>query len=186
MTAAFADGFGDAGLAVAKFTREAAIGLGLFERREVFTLQVFDQRDFERFRIAELAADDRDLVQPNPLRGAPAPLAGDQLEIRRPVGARPHQERLDDALLADRLREPVEFGLGEHSARLKRRGPDRLDRHRTRAARIAARRARAAGIARLTKERGEATPEGWPLRAWARCVAHAAALRRSISAASRV
>ena len=38
---------------------------------------------------AERADDDRDLVQPGPLRGPPAPLAGDQLEgqlFSRPSG----------------------------------------------------------------------------------------------------
>ncbi len=186
VAAALADGFGNAGLAVAEFAREASIGLGLFERREVFALQVFDQRDFERFRIAELPDDDRDLVQPNSLRGAPAALAGDQLEIRRPVGDRPHEQGLDDTFLADRLGEPVQLGLGEHPARLQRRGPDRLDWHRVRPARIAARRARAAGVARFAKKRGEAAPEGRPLRPRARSVAHAVAPCRNISAARRV
>src|SRR6266851_10042962 len=74
MAAALADGFGNAGLAVAEFAGEAAIGLGLFERREVFALQILDKRDFERFRIAELPDDDWDLVQANPLRGAPSAL----------------------------------------------------------------------------------------------------------------
>ena len=96
-------------------------------------------------------------MQPDPLRRSPAPLAGDQLEILRRVGDRPHQERLDDALLADRLREAVEFGLGEMAARLKRRGPDRLDRHRARAAEVAP-----DARATLAEQRREAAPEGRP------------------------
>ena len=83
VAAALADRFGEARLAAAEFARQAAIGFGLLERRQILALQVLDQRDLERLGIAERAAR-RPAPRAAPaLRRPPAPLAGDQLEIRR-------------------------------------------------------------------------------------------------------
>ncbi len=66
----------------AELGQQPAVGLGLFERRQILALQVFDECYLERLGIGERADDDRHLVQSDPLRGAPAALAGDQLEGR--------------------------------------------------------------------------------------------------------
>ncbi len=65
------------------------------------------------------------------LRGAPPPLAGDQLEGSFLRGEGPHQQGLQDAFLADRLGESVELGLGKAPPRLECPGTDQLDRNTT-------------------------------------------------------
>ena len=100
----------------------------LFERIEIGALHVLDDRELERFAVADVEHDDRHFVQAGALRRAPAPFAGDDLEV---VGAaRAHHDRLDDAALADRMRELVQLGVGEQLARIARIGVDELDRHR--------------------------------------------------------
>ena len=70
-------------------------------------------------------------MQSGTLRRSPAPFARDQLEFRPGVAGisndiinqivdRPHQERLDDALFADRLHEAVELGFDKAPPRLER------------------------------------------------------------------
>ena len=105
MAAALAERLGEIGLAAAEFAHQPAVGLGFFQRRQILALQVFDEGDFQRLQIAERPDDDRHPVQPGALRRAPAPLAGNQLEIGSRITDRvldrPHQQGLDDALFAD-------------------------------------------------------------------------------------
>src|SRR5215467_7290819 len=129
MAAALADGFGETGLRAAELRDQPAVSLSLFQRRQVFALQVFNERDFQHLGISEHADDDRDFVHPDPLRRAPASLTGNQLEGSLLAAQRPDQQGLEDALLADRLRERVELGIGKATSRLERRRPDELDRH---------------------------------------------------------
>ena len=68
-------------------------------------------------------------MEADALRRPPAALPGNQLEIGLLAGERPHQQRLENALLADRLGKGVELGLGEAPPRLECPGPDQLDRH---------------------------------------------------------
>ena len=63
--------------------------------------------------------------QPGEPRGAPAPLARDELEAA--VAAWPHEDRLEDAVLADRGREVLEGLLVEVQARLVGVGVDAVD-----------------------------------------------------------
>jgi hypothetical protein len=124
---------GEARLAAAEFAHQPAVGLGLFQCRQIGALQILDQRDLENPGIAEVADNDRDLVQPDALRRAPAPFAGDQFVfgVAVPFGPlyRAHQQRLHDALAANQLRQPLQFVVDEMTARLERRGSDRLDWH---------------------------------------------------------
>ena len=53
MAAALADGLGEARLGAAEFGHEPLVGLGLFERRQILALQIFDERDFERLGIGK-------------------------------------------------------------------------------------------------------------------------------------
>src|SRR5215472_7351362 len=179
MAAALANRLGEVSLAAAKFLHQPAIGLRFLERRQVLTLQVLDQRDFERFGIGDRANDDRDLVQSEALCGAPPPLTGDKLEVHLLAGQRPHEQWLQDALLANRLGERFELGLGEPPPRLKYSRPDQLDRNAT-----LPRGVDGCDAVRLTEQRREAAAELTPCRA----LAHRAAVpvRRNTSATSRI
>ena len=53
------------------------------DRIEVGALHVLDDGEFERLHVGRIDDGDRHLVQAGALRRAPAPLAGDDLEIRR-------------------------------------------------------------------------------------------------------
>ena len=66
--------------------------------------------------VGRFDEDDRDVVQPGALRRAPAPLAGDDLEGVGGAAHGAHDDRLDDAALADRGRELVELGVGKNCA----------------------------------------------------------------------
>ena len=77
MAPAFADHAGDVAVRIAIIGAELGVSGGFFERVEVRPLHVFDDGDLERFAVASLDDNDRDLVQPCPLRGPPAALAGD-------------------------------------------------------------------------------------------------------------
>ena len=57
--------------------------------------------------------DDRNFVQAGALRRAPAPLAGDDLVIVRYPAQRAHDDRLNDAALAQRSRKLFKLGVGE-------------------------------------------------------------------------
>jgi hypothetical protein len=143
MAAALADCLGDLSLAVPELLHQAAVGLRLLERGQILALQILDERDLQDLGIAKRPDDDRHFVQSGALRRAPPPLAGDQLEFRSggagigdeiidQIVDRPHQERLDDPLLADRLHKTVEFGFDKAPPRLERRRTDCLDRDRAR------------------------------------------------------
>src|SRR5438270_11606097 len=185
MAAALADRLGDVALAMPELLYQTAVGLRLLERCQILPLEILDERDLQDLGIAQRPDDDRPLVQSGTLRRSPAPFAGDQLEFRPGVARisndiinqivdRTHQERLDDALFADRLHEAIELGFGKAPPRLERRRADCLDRHRARRP-WPGQDARAA----LAKECRQTAPELRPLRPIADAPAHAAAPRRS-------
>jgi hypothetical protein len=60
----------------------------------------------------------RNRSQAGPLRRAPAPFAGDDLELVGLVRRGTHQDRLQHALIADRSRQGFQIGLVEMTARL--------------------------------------------------------------------
>ncbi len=106
----------DGGALAAKAVREILLGqamlldqppiaLGLLERSEILTLQVLDERDRKGRRFAQILDQRRDFVEPGPLGGSPTALSRDQ---RVPVPGTTQQNRLENTLLADRLRELLE------------------------------------------------------------------------------
>src|SRR5665213_2932985 len=100
---------------------------GLFDDREVLARHVLDERQLERAGSVERVIDQRrDRREPGDLRGAPAPLAGDDLEPDRHAWT--NDDRLQHSTLADRTGEEVERGLVEMLARLRRVRVDVLDR----------------------------------------------------------
>ena len=135
MASALADDLGDVFLRVTVFVGEREIAARFLQRIEIAALDVLDDRQFERFGVADVEHDDRNFMQARALRRAPAPLAGDDLVV---VGAaRPHHDRLDDAALADRVGELRKLGIGKQFARIARIGAHELDRHLALAARAA-------------------------------------------------
>ena len=77
-------------------------GICFLERRQVFPLQVLDERQLHDFRVVRFTDDDRDLAKPDLDCRVIAPLAGDDLI---PPGPGPDDERFDDSLLGDRGHE---------------------------------------------------------------------------------
>ena len=124
--AGFADAAGDFILLEREFLGEADVAGGFFHRVEVFALEVLDERHFEHIAVGRLAFDDRHGGEAEFAGGAPAAFAGDEFEF---AIHRADDERLDDAVLADRLDEVVERGFAELGARLQRAGNHHVERH---------------------------------------------------------
>ena len=150
VAAALADDLGDVFLAAFEFVRERVIALRLFHRVEVFALDVFDDRDFERFGLRDVEGNDRHFVQAGELGGAPAAFAGDDLKAIRRALHRAHHDRLDDAVLLDGGGELSEFGIGKCPARVARIRFQKFDRHLALAARPVDMRGLAADISDQT------------------------------------
>src|SRR5258708_24701237 len=129
MAAALADRLGERFLGVREFLHQPAIAFRLLERGEVLALDVFDESDFEGGAVVELLDDDRDLVELRQLRGAPAPLAGDDLIAVRGTADRAYEQRLKDAFRADRVGQGAQRVVVEAMARLKPSGAQETDRH---------------------------------------------------------
>ena len=85
-------------LAEAELVDELSVGFRRLERIEILALQVLDQRELELVAIGELAHDCRDAFEAGGLRGPEPALAGDELVAVDRLG---HEDRLDDAVLAD-------------------------------------------------------------------------------------
>ena len=134
MAAALADDAGDVAVRIAVVRAELGVARGFLERVEIGALDILDDGDFERFAVAGLDDDDRDIVAPRPLRRPPAALAGDDLVGVGDAGNWADDDRLDDPALLDRGGELVEFGVVEPLARVARIGPQELDRQPSRAA----------------------------------------------------
>jgi hypothetical protein len=126
MAAALADHLAEIGLRVAVLVDQLLIARRLLDRIEVGALDVLDDRQFERDAIADLAMM-TGTRSGRPLRRPPAPLAGDDFITAR-FARRPHHDRLDDAMLADRLGEIAQILLGEAAPRIARIGIDDIDR----------------------------------------------------------
>jgi hypothetical protein len=124
--AGFADAAGDFILFEREFPGEADVAGGFFHRVEVFALEILDERHFQHIAVGRLAFDDRDGGESEFAGGAPAAFAGDEFEF---AIHRADDQRLDDAVLADRLDEVIERGFAELDARLQRAGNDHAVRH---------------------------------------------------------
>ena len=98
------------------------IASGLFDRREVRALQVFNERQLHRLFVVGLDDDDGHLAEPRHARSAPSSLARDDLIV---AGVqKPDSQRLDDAVLPDGIGKGSQLLLVEALARLE---PVRLD-----------------------------------------------------------
>ncbi len=114
--ATLADALPDGLMRQAEALAQAAVRLGLFDGVEIGALQILDQGELQHLLVAvDLAHHDRHLGQAGALRRAPATLAGDDHEA---LAVRRHDQRLHDALDADRLRELRQAGVVEVGSRL--------------------------------------------------------------------
>ncbi len=93
---------------------------------EVFTLQVFDERQFQHRPVVGFAGDDGDFRQLQQLGGAPAAFAGNQFKKTASLA---DDERLHDALFADGIGQFAQGLGGKILARLERAGADAVQRH---------------------------------------------------------
>jgi hypothetical protein len=97
----------------------------LVQRRQVLALEVLDDRDLERRVVVDVLDQRGDRLEAGLPRRAPAPFAGD--DLLRVRSERPDQDRLEDAMLADRGRKLVEGLLLEDETRLLRVRFDVID-----------------------------------------------------------
>src|SRR3546814_12784404 len=74
---------------------------------DLLSLNVLDDRQLERLGVAEVADDDRHLMQLGALGRPPEPLTGDNLELVRPVRVAADQDRMQEPLRLDRFRERI-------------------------------------------------------------------------------
>ena len=116
------------------------------------------------------------------MRGAPATLAGDDLEAVAVGHGAAHQDRLQDTVGADRLGETLQLRLVEAAAWLRRVRADSHDRDFPGRAQSVDGRV----VVRIVVQQGrEAPPQAAPF-AFAGHAAFAAESRRSISLANRI
>ena len=104
----------------AEVVDELLVGARLLQRGELQTVQVLEQRLLQHLLVGGVLDDRRDGAEARLLRCAEAPLAHDELELARRVGERPHDDRLQHAVLPhgrDELRHRL---LVEVAARLLR------------------------------------------------------------------
>ncbi len=126
MAAALADDLGQLLLAVVEALDQLAVARRLLDGVEVGALHVLDDGKLENLFVGEVARDDRHRVQTGLLRGAPTTLAGDDLI---PAFGRTHDDRLHQALGADRLGELGQLLVAEILARIELARPHVRRRH---------------------------------------------------------
>src|SRR5690348_9242943 len=87
-------------LRVSMSLNELAIAFGFFERVEVLTLDILNQRQFGGRRFIDIANDRGDRMLARTLRCPPPPLPSDDHII---LAVRPQKNRLQDTPFADGL-----------------------------------------------------------------------------------
>ena len=117
---------GDVLLREVELLNEALVAARLVHRREVVTLQVFDQGKRQHRAIVDFPFDGRDPLPAQRLTGAQAALPGDQLEASA-VGQWAHHDRLQQPGLLDRGLELLQRHRIHVAARLVGIGMDFAD-----------------------------------------------------------
>ena len=116
---AFADFDGNFLLRELELPGQLFVAMRFLDGIEIFTLKIFDERQFEHRAVVGFAGDDGHFGQLQELRRAPAAFAGNQFKKTASLA---HNERLHDALFAD--------GIGQFTQRLGRKILARLQRTR--------------------------------------------------------
>lgn len=114
--AAFADLDGGLLLGELKLSNELLVTAGFFDCVEIFALKIFYEGKFQNGAVIRFTDDDRDFRQPGHLGGAPPAFTGDQFKN---VAALADDERLDDSLLLDGVRQFLKRFRGKILAWLK-------------------------------------------------------------------
>ena len=129
VVAVLADALGERLLGVAVLADEAIEGLGDLDGVEVGALDVLDQRQLEGLLGRDVLDDDEHLLEAGALRGAPAALAGDELELGRAPPAPRRRTTSGSMSPCSRIdsRQLVELLLVEVLPRLPRLRDDLLD-----------------------------------------------------------
>src|SRR5262249_61382423 len=109
---------------------EPPVRVRLLDRIQIFALDVLDERDREKTILRDVPRDDRYFEQAGALRGAPATLACDDLITAVHV---PDDDRLNDAVGADRSRELLDFPFVDRRPRLDAIGTETVGIHFERA-----------------------------------------------------
>src|SRR5690606_19483414 len=105
---------GDLFVGEAELAVEALEGVGHLDGVEVLALDVLDERDLHQAVVGEFLDDDGNLVKAGHAGGSEAALASDELVG---VAVAADDQRLDDAILANGLRELLEALWRESGAR---------------------------------------------------------------------
>ena len=108
MAARFADRGAQLLLGQAEFLDQPAETFSLFDRVQILPLEVLHQGGGHRLLVRHIAHQHRQFVQAGLLGGAPAPLAGDDLELPGLAGMRAGQERLQNAAGTDGFRQLIQ------------------------------------------------------------------------------
>src|SRR5580704_17571220 len=120
------DLLGDIFVRVLKLLGEALQAVGFFKRGQVLALQVFDEREFQRFSVVGDFFDAGNFAQSRGARGVIAALAGNDV-VAIVARQKAHQQRFQHALFL--------YGFGEFAQvaqefpRLVGVGPDLIDRN---------------------------------------------------------
>jgi hypothetical protein len=106
--------------------QQLLVGSRLFQRVELFPVQVLHQRVAQQVVVGSRAHDGRDIGQPGPLCGPPSPFPHDQLVL--PAAGFADDDRLEQPDFPDGLDQLIESVLIEHLpwlAGVRRHGGDR-------------------------------------------------------------
>jgi hypothetical protein len=106
------------------FVDEPAVGLSLLNGVEVFALDVLDERDLKQLFVGDVTDDDRDAKKAGALGRTPSAFARDDFVL--PVNT-PHENRLDDPVGPDALREFLQAVFLDERARLTRIRDEQVD-----------------------------------------------------------
>ena len=102
---------------MAKFVAQPFIRLRFFNRIQILTLNILDQRNFQRLGIIKCAHNRRYMMNLRALRRTPAPFARDDLVFTFKWA---HNNRLDNTVPFQALRQFLKRVFGKISARLMR------------------------------------------------------------------
>src|SRR5271157_2993211 len=120
MTPALANDSRNIGMGIAVVGTQLAVTRGFLEGIEIRTLDIFDDRDFERFAITCFHHNNWNVMLSRPLGRAPPTLASDNLIPFGDLRDRANQDGLDDATLLYRRGQIVELCIIELLARITR------------------------------------------------------------------
>jgi hypothetical protein len=107
-----------------KFIHQAVECARLLDGIQILPLNVFNESELERLLIAYLSQDNRHAQKLRALRGAPSPLARDELVSCAELS---HDQRLDDSARANGLRQFLDSGFCKSCTRLVWAGIKKVD-----------------------------------------------------------